>query len=123
MNQKKAPTTVAFYVCNYFDELINKLDIYTEESIEEFNKYEKKYFGAKNEVNTNKCDRTKNEDDEEDHYYTKYEVKYSYEKAETLRNEILAILHAHPTKIEYFNGIRAKSIKRIKQLRNEIIEK
>jgi hypothetical protein len=130
MNQTRAPaTTVALFVWDYFDELINKLDIYTEESIEKFINKEKRYcdFGSKNKINKSKCDKTAYEDELKEYYkddnYDEYEVRYAYEKAEELRNEILASLPAHPTQIEYFNGIRAESIRRIKQQRDEIIEK
>jgi hypothetical protein len=120
MTQQKAPITVALLVWDYFDELINKLDIYTEKSIEYFNKQEKRFSSYRNRIC--KCVEMTNEGDKKD-YDKIYEIKYTYEKAETLRNEILASLPAHPTQIEYFEGIRAESIRRIKQLRDEVIAK
>jgi hypothetical protein len=98
------------------------LDIYTEESIEKINK-NKKILDERNKMNKCKCDKTRNDEDKQDYYNKKYKVKYNYKKTENLRNEILESLPAHPTQIEYFNGIRAESIRRIKQLRNEVIEK
>jgi hypothetical protein len=41
----------------------------------------------------------------------------------SFRNEILASISTNPTLVEYFNCIRREAIKRMKQLRDEIITK
>jgi hypothetical protein len=126
VNVKKIPITTALLVWDYFDELINNLDIYTEESLRKVAKNEEQelrrpmhrhiaHFAVK--IKGSKFSNSTK------HHVDSYNWFESTLNDDTVRNEILATLPPQPTQIEYLNGIRAEAIKQIRKLRDQIIEK
>jgi hypothetical protein len=129
---KQFPRTTALLVWDYFDHLINNLDIYTEVSIKRDVKNKKQELarlelprikiGQRRPIEPTFSFLTTNSNK---HHVDPYNSSKFDETRSTcsLKNEILASMPTDPTLIEYFKCISSEAIKRMKQLRDELISK